>query len=362
MKIALVYDRVNKWGGAEQILVALHKIFPDAPLYTSVYNAENTSWAKDFTIKTSFIQKLPFASTSHEYYATLMPIAFESLSFDEFDVVVSVTSEAAKGIITLPHTMHLCICLTPTRYLWSGYKDYFKEGFKKTISRPFISYLQKWDLIASQRPDYYIAISGEVQRRIEKYYKRNSDILYPPVLFPVQQKEEKHSERFFLVVSRLVGYKKIDLAIKAAKKAKVKLKIVGVGRDESYLKKIAGDEVEFLGGLTDEVLSYYYRNCAALVFPGTEDFGLVMVEANRYGKPVIAYKAGGALEIIQEGITGEFFDKQEVQSLAEKLAKFDEKRYNSKNCLKNAERFSYEVFEKSFRAIFEKNIKDYFTL
>src|SRR3989338_3078897 len=141
MKVALVYDRVNKWGGAERVLLALHKIFPDAPLYTSVYNKDNASWAKVFKIKTSFLQKFPFASQNHEFYASLMPLAFESFSFDEYDLVISVTSEAAKGIITKPGTTHICYCLTPTRYLWSGYDEYFKNSFLRFISKPIISYL-----------------------------------------------------------------------------------------------------------------------------------------------------------------------------------------------------------------------------
>src|SRR3990167_8750422 len=153
MKVALVYDRVNKWGGAERVLLALHKIFPDAPLYTSVYDERKAAWEKVFRVKTSFLQNFPFASENHEYYALLMPLAFESFSFDEYDLVISVTSEAAKGIITKPGTRHICYCLTPTRYLWSGYDEYFKNSFFRFISKPIILYLRLWDKKAAKRPD-----------------------------------------------------------------------------------------------------------------------------------------------------------------------------------------------------------------
>src|ERR1035437_3756793 len=179
MKVALVYDRVNKWGGAERVLLALHKIFPEAPLFTSVYNAESAAWAKVFDVRTSFLQNFPKAKTAHELYAVLMPLAFESFNFDNFDLVISVTSEAAKGIITKPSTLHICYCLTPTRYLWSGYNDYFKSSIFKLISKPLVSYLRFWDKIAAKRPDEYIAISIEVKNRIKKYYKRDSEVVYP---------------------------------------------------------------------------------------------------------------------------------------------------------------------------------------
>ena len=180
MKVALVYDRLNKWGGAERVLLALHKLFPQAPLYTSVYDSQKASWAKVFDVRTSFLQNFPFAMY-HELYAPLMPLVFESFNFDEFDLVISVTSEAAKGIITKPKTKHICYNLTPTRYLWSGYSEYFKNPIFRFLSLPVIVYLKFWDKIAAQRPDKYIAISKEVQSRISKYYGRESVVVYPPV-------------------------------------------------------------------------------------------------------------------------------------------------------------------------------------
>ncbi|MBU2632511.1 glycosyltransferase family 4 protein, partial [Patescibacteria group bacterium] len=179
MKVALAYDKVNKWGGAERVLLALCKIFPNAPLYTSVYNKETASWASVFNVKTSFLQKIPFAKSRHDLLAPLMPLAFESFDFSDYDLVISVTSESAKGIITNSKTKHICYFLTPTRYLWSGYRDYFKNPLKRTMAIPFVNYLKKWDIAASKRPDVFIGISKEVKARIKKYYKRDSIIIYP---------------------------------------------------------------------------------------------------------------------------------------------------------------------------------------
>lgn len=371
MKVALVYDRVNKWGGAERVLLALHKIFPGANLFTSVYNPEKAKWASVFKVKPSFLQKFPYASSSHEFFAAFMPIAFESFDFDGYDLVISVTSEAAKGVITKPKTMHVCYCLTPTRYLWSGYREYFKNPLLRFFSKPAVSYLREWDRIASQRPDYYIAISSDVQKRIRKYYNRNSEVIYPPLqlsmslpsragnlqfLNNVSNAKQGLQNDYFLVVSRLVYYKRVDIAIKACNKLNVPLKIIGKGKDEKYLKSIAGKNVQFLKDLTDDELSFYYKNCKALIFPGLEDFGLVMVEAQSFGRPVIAFGGGGALEIVKEGKTGEFFNEQTPESLAKVLKSFNVKRYNTNQCLENAKRFAFDIFEQEFRSFLEKNL------
>ncbi len=350
MKVALVYDRVNKWGGAERVLLVLHKLFPKASLYTSVYDKKKAPWASVFDVKTSFLQSFPFAN-HHEFYAVLMPIAFESFNFNEFDLVISVTSEAAKGIITKPQTKHICYCLTPTRYLWSGYAEYFKNPLLKFFSMPVVWYLKFWDKIACSRPDKFIAISKEVKTRIEKYYGRESAVVYPPaeIQNPIEiQNSEKIKDDYFLIVSRLVSYKKIDLAIKAFNELKLSLKIVGVGSEEGSLKKIAGSTIEFLGNLTDKELVRYYSGCRALVFPGIEDFGLTILEAQSFGKPVIAFKGGGALETIIEGKTGIFFDESNVESLIKTIKQFSDLKINSNDCFKQAEKFSFNQFKRQF--------------
>jgi glycosyltransferase involved in cell wall biosynthesis len=352
MKVALVYDRLNKWGGAERVLLALHKLFPKAPLYTSVYDRKKAPWADVFEVRTSFLQNFPF-STHHELFAPLMPLVFESFNFDEFDLVISVTSEAAKGIITKPSTKHICYCLTPTRYLWSGYDEYFKNPLFKLIATPLILYLKFWDRIAATRPDEYIAISKEVQSRIRKYYGRESAVVHPPIdgikneVFNIKDVSTPNAP-FFLIVSRLVPYKKIDLAIKAFNELKLPLKIIGIGAEMNRLKAISGPTIDFLGYLTDKELVRYYGECCALVFPGIEDFGLTILEAQSFGKPVIAFRAGGALETITEGKTGIFFDEPNAESLIKAVNQLSNLAIDPEDCINKAREFSFEQFKKNF--------------
>jgi glycosyltransferase involved in cell wall biosynthesis len=352
MKTALVYDRVNKWGGAERVLLALHKLFPDAPLYTSVYNPKNAAWANVFDIKTSFLQKFPHVVNNHELYPYLMPMAFEQFSFDQYDLVISLTSESAKGILTSPRTKHITYCLTPTRYLWSGYEEYFQNKFLKTLGKPAVNYLRKWDKVAAGRPDIFAAISKEVQDRIKKYYNREAMIVYPPVsLIGGKEIKSKNDGKYFLIVSRLskfTQYKRIDVAIAACNELKLPLKIIGTGSWKKELEKMAGPTIEFLGHKSDKELAQYYANCRALIFPAVEDFGLTVVEAQGFGKPVIALRRGGALETILEGKTGLFFDEQSKQSLMTALQVFEKMKFDPKAARKQAEVFSEKKFEAEF--------------
>ncbi len=356
MKVAIVYDRVNKWGGAERVLLALHELFPDAPLYTSVYDEEGAFWAKSFNVKTSFLQKITVARKSHEFFAALMPIAFESFSFDEYDLVISVTSEFAKSIITKPGTAHICICLTPTRYLWSGYDEYFANPLLRVAAFPVVRFLRKVDRITAYRPDAYIAISEEVKRRIKTYYGQDAEVIYPPVDIPKGSLSTKEGA-YFLVVSRLVKYKRVDLAIQAANKLGVSLKIVGVGRERKRLEQMAGKTVTFLGQVSEEELADLYRNAKALIFPGKEDFGIVMVEAQSYGKPVAAFGQGASTEIIIPGKTGELFSEQSVDSLIRVLEKISKSKYNRESCIENAKRFSKEHFKKEIQLFIDKRVR-----
>lgn len=366
MKVALVYDRINKWGGAERVLLALHKLFPKAPVFTSVYSPTHARWADGMDIRPSFLQKYPHAVSHHELYPFLMPVAFERFSFSEYDLVISLTSEAAKGIITKPGTRHICYCLTPTRYLWSGYEEYFKNPVFKILASPAISYLRKWDKIAARRPDTVIAISKEVKRRIKKYYNIDTVVIYPPVEIAFSSerlasslKRNKKDKPYFLIVSRLskfTRYKRIDLAIRACNELRLPLKIIGVGNWKKELQKIAGPTVEFLGDVDDSKLSSYYQNCRALLFPALEDFGLTVVEAQKFGKPVIAFRGGGAIETIKEGKTGLFFDQQTKDSLIQTLRIFDTMKFDAAECEKNAEQFSEENFNSSFLKLVQKVI------
>lgn len=355
MKVVLVYDRVNKWGGAERVLLALHEIWPEAPLYTAVYNPAAVPWAKEFRVIPSFLNKLPLAKKHHEIYPWLAPMAFESFTFDEYDVVISVTSAEAKGIITKPQTFHLCYCLTPTRYLWSGYQDYFQSKTLKFLIKPVIAWMHQWDKAAAQRPDIYLAISKNVQKRIKKYYCRDSKLLYPPVDTEKWQLAvgDKPAD-YFLVVSRLVAYKKVDLVIKAFNKLGWPLKIVGIGQQMSKLKKMAKKNVQFLGQLTDSQLLGYYQKCRAVIYPQVEDFGLVPLEAQSCGRPVIAFKSGGALETVIDKKTGLFFEPQAENGLIKALKKFEKINFSPKACRVNALNFRKKRFANKIKKLVEK--------
>lgn len=361
MKVALVYDRINKWGGAERILLALHEIWPNAPLYTGVYNPETAQWAEKFDIRPTFVQKFPLAKTRHELYPWLLTVGFEALELDEYDIVISVNSAEAKGVITNPDTLQICYCLTPTRYLWSHHNLYLQSSGKifRTLTAPVLSYLRFWDQIAAARPDYYVSISKAVQERVEKYYQRESEVIYPPVDAKWEVRDEKWDNSPFLVVSRLVQYKRVDLAIKACNELKFPLVIVGEGSERIKLQKIAGDNIKFVSGLTDRQLLSYYQDCQAIIMPQEEDFGLVAIEAQACGKPVTAYKGGGALETVIEGKTGEFFTEQTVASLTQVLARFNSSKYNSEDCIKNARKFSKERFKRKFEKYVEEKYEQF---
>lgn len=367
MRLAIVYDWIDTFGGAERILLSLHEIWPEAPLYTSVYDPKGAPWAKAFVIKPSFLQKIPILSSRHEIFPLLIPYAFESFDFENYDVVLSVTSNDAKSIITRPNTFHICYCLTPTRYLWSGYQDYlFEPGFGlfnpfvKTLMRMFISSLRRWDFISSFRPDKYVAISTTVAHRIEKYYKKKAEIIYPPVEDRIfKQSRKNNKENYFIIVSRLVPYKKIDYVIAAFNKLGWQLKIVGSGADEMRLKSLSGKTIEFLGNLTDDELCCYYQNCKALIFPGEEDFGLAAVEAQACGKPVISYGTSGVAEIVIPGKTGEIYYIQNIDTLIRTLKKFQKNIYLSSDCYRNSIPFTKANFQKKITKIVENSWKEW---
>jgi glycosyltransferase involved in cell wall biosynthesis len=359
MKVALVYDRVNKWGGAERVLLVLHDLWPEAPLFTAVYHPEKAKWADIFQVKPSFLNRFPLAKSKHEMFPWLTPLAFESFNFDNFDLVISVTSADAKGVITSTKTLHVCYCLTPTRYLWSGYADYFRSSIRRFFTWPLTKYLQKWDLTAAQKPDHFIAISQTVARRIKEYYHRESKIIYPPVdlgLFKIasgKNKSQLAGQDFYLVVNRLVPYKKTDLVIRAFNQNGLTLYIIGTGSELKRLKKLAKSNIHFLGQLTDMELIEYYQNCRAVIFPQKEDFGLVPLEVQACGKPVIAFGDGGALETIIDGKTGLFFQEQTEKSLLEAIKKFNHLKINSQDCEANARRFELTRFKTEFKNMIE---------
>src|SRR5260221_8443789 len=351
MKIAIVYDRVNKWGGAERVLLALHEIFPKAPLYTSVYSPDSAGWAKVFPeIKTSFLQRIPFAKNHHEFLAPFMPLAFNTFNFDEYDLVITVTSEFAKNI-NVRNGKHVCYCLTPTRYLWSHEKQYFNFWFL-FFTKPMTKYLKRIDKMAAKKPDIMIAISTSVQKRIKKYYKRESKIIMPPIDMP--HSSCKKLNNYYLIVSRLVSYKRINLAIEAFDELNLPLIIVGTGHEEKKLKKLAKKNIQFAGFVNKNDLENYYKNAKAFIFPQEEDFGITAVEAQSYGIPVIAYKAGGSLDTVIQNKTGVFFGKQNQKSLIEAIRKFEKIKFSRSAIVKNSNKFSKEKFKKEFLKLMQE--------
>ncbi len=366
MRLALVYDRINKFGGAERILLALHEIWPDAPLYTAVYDCNKARWAKVFNIKPSCLRYFPFLNSRHEILPLITPLIFESFNFNDFDVVLTITSSDAKGIITKKNTLHICYCLTPTRYLWSGYWNYYREpginnfnSLARMSLKLFNRSLRHWDYLSAQRPDYYLAISHTVAERIRKYYNRKAEIIYPPVnlsKFKLNKNLHKSDQKYYLIVSRLVSYKNIDYVIKSFNRLGWNLKIIGDGLDRDRLKKMAKANIEFIAdNLTDEKLCCYYQNCKALIFPGEEDFGLTAVEAQACGRPVIAYNRGGVRESVIAGVSGELYDYPTEDSLISILKIFQQKHYSPENCRNNAKKFSQSLFQKKIK----KKIENY---
>lgn len=345
MKVAIVYDRVNKIGGAERVLVALKKIYPDAPLYTLVYNQATAPWSKIFKVVPTFLNKMPFLRTRHEWLAPFASLAFETFDFSQFDLVITVTSSDAKSVITRPGSLHICYCLTPTRYLWS-------LPFPRLL-KFFLPYFQKVDLFTASRPDHYLSISKEVQKRIQKYYHRKSEVVYPPINYKYFSTLDRDPSDYFLVVSRLVAYKKIDLVINTFKKLNLPLIIVGDGSQKNELVQLAkGSKIKFLGLVSDEELRKLYSQTRAVIFPQIEDFGLVPLEANAAGAPVIALGRGGALETVKDGVTGVLFPDQNIPSLISAIKQFIqiENKLAQKTIRDHAKKFSQEKFESAFSA------------
>ncbi len=356
-KTAVVYDWLDKWGGVERVLLTFHQMYPEADFFTSYFDPKKAAWAKNLKIKTSFIQKLPgFIKESRIASLPFYPYAFETFDFRDYGLVISVTSTFAKSIITQPGTKHICYLLTPPRFLWSHQNDYFKENF---LNRNYSESLKEWDLVASQRPDKIISISEAVKERCKKYYKRNSEVLYPPFDVDywekIKSKLQLKSKNFFLIVSRLESYKKVDLAVRVFNKLRHNLIIVGEGSEESNLRRISGKNINFLSKLTDAELGRLYSEAEALIMPQSEDFGYVSLESQFFGAPVISYKKSGSAETIIEGRTGIFFEKQTEGSLRQAIERYGKIKYNLKrNCkgfgLKNIMRFDKNIFVNSFKS------------
>lgn len=348
-RIALVHDWLNQYGGAERVLEHLVHIFPKAPVYTSIYwrDAMPASYQL-WDIHTTWMDKIAGIYRHHQVFFPLYAYTFAHLTLDEnqFDIVLSNKSGFCHVTNTgaLPH---LCYCLSPTRYLWLFNQYAARENLnivQRALLKPLISVLKKYDFAAAQNPNLtFIAISREIQQRIMTYYHRHSEIIYPPVNLERFSPSSSH-EDYYLIVSRLIPYKRVDLAVKVFTELNLPLKIVGEGRDRINLEKLAGPSISFLGRVSDTALVKLLSNCKAFIFPGYEDFGIAPLEAQASGRPVIAYKAGGALDTIIDGETGTFFDAPTTQALQRVVTNFNADAVDPATCRKNAERFSGERF------------------
>lgn len=368
MKVALVHDYLTRMGGAERVLLELAKMWPEAPIYTFLYDQEKLG--KYFPverIQVSFLQKLPkWWRSRPKYLLPLMPIAPETFDLREFDVVISSSSAFGKGIITRPKTVHINYCHNPARFLWDYANEYLGQqnvgNARRLLAKLFMSYLRLWDKSASQRVDYFIANSRATASRISKFYRRESKIIYPPVflankdLMLADNNIVEEKEDYFLIVSQLTSYKKIDIAIEAFNKLGLPLVIIGEGPQEEYLRSIAKPNIRLLGWRSDQETAEYYKNCYAFIFPGEDDFGIAPVEAMGWGKPVLAFNAGGARETLLPSMTGEFFEAQTPEVLADGVRRLraNYKKYSPQVIRKRAEKFSTEIFKKEMMEFMKK--------
>lgn len=363
LKVAIVHDWLVSYAGADRVVDCMHHVFPDAPIYTLVYDKDKMpAWFRDYDIRTTWIQKLPFATKLYKKLLPLMPGAFEALDLSEYDLVLSSSSSCSKGVITRPDAVHICYCHTPIRYVWDFYYTYRANAnpLVRAVMPGQMHKLRQWDKCAADRVDYFIANSRYIAQRIKKYYRRDSDVIYPCV--HINQSPFVEKEDFYLVVGRFTWYKRIDLAVAACTKLGRRLVVIGTGDEESRLRAIAGPTVEFKGGgLSDEEVRNYYLRAKAFLFPGEEDFGITPVEAQSAGTPVLAYGRGGACETVEDGRTGLLFHAQTVDSLAECIEKFEAEGVacTKEEIRAHSLRFSEERFEAQLRAYCARRVEDW---
>ena len=336
MRIAIVHEWFTSMRGGEKCVEALCEVFPDATVYALLHVKGSVSpIIERMPMHTSFVQHLPFAATWYRYYLPLFPTAVRRFDLSGFDIVISSNHCAAKGVRTAPHTLHICYCYTPMRYIWTQYEDYFGAGRSGLLARwgmrAAVGYLRRWDLRTAKNPHYFIAISENIRKRIRTIYGRESDVIYPPVGTAALSVVREH-EDFDLIVSALVPYKRVDIAVEAYNRMGRCLVVIGDGPDLFRLRQMAGPTVQMLGWRPDDDVRDHFRRCRAVVFPGEEDFGIVPVEAIACGKPVVAYARGGALETVLEGPalkTGVLFQEQTAESLSAAVRKLEAESFDT---------------------------------
>lgn len=356
MKIALVHDHLAQDGGAEKVLQAFQQIWPEAPTYVIVYDpttAHSSFQGKD--IRPSFLQHWPLGVKRYQWFFPVMPTAVESYDLMEYDVVLSSTASFAKGVITRPGTLHISYCHTPTRYLWSDTHDYVRElgvpRMVKWLLPFFLTYVRLWDKVAADRVDKFIANSHIVQERITKYYSAQSEVIYPPV--DIDRFAIGTVGDYYLAGGRLVSYKRFDVVVETFNRLGRPLKIFGTGPEYRALHEQARDNIEFVGKVSDADLIKLYQGALAFINPQVEDFGITMVEAMACGRPVLAYSAGGAQEIVQPGVSGEFFHYQTWEDLADVIVKLQPDQYDAAAIRAQAKQFSLDHFKTKIQAYVE---------
>ena len=362
MKVAIVHD----WfvgGGAERVVYELHKMYPKAPIYTAYCSAEWREKLSDTQVVTSYMQRWPF-SKLRKFLPPLRALWFSRLDLSEYDLVISSSGAESKAVKVAQPAVHVNYCHAPTHYYWSRYDDYLKNpGFGRLdwLARIglklLLSPMRRWDYKAAQRPHYIIANSNYIKEQIEKYYGRDSVVIHPPVDIERFAGQAEEPRRGFVTAGRQTPYKRIDLAVRACSELSLPLVVLGSGPEHKRLKKMAGKSVTFLRGKSDEELAHYFKTSLGFIFPGLDDFGITPVEALAAGTPVIAYKAGGALDYVQPGKNGEFFSEQTVESLSTALSGFNPDSYNSSTVAKSAQKFSASHFSSSISQFIDRVLK-----
>lgn len=354
MKVAIVHDWLVTYAGADRVVDQLHELFPDAPIYTLVYDADRMpARFRQYDIRTTFVQKLPGGVKGYKNLLTLMPRAFEALDLTAYDLVISSCSSCSKGVITRPDAVHICYCHTPMRYAWSHYHEYLSHaGFLKRLLIPSMMHrVRLWDYQAAQRVDYFIANSRTVAQRIRKYYRRDAEVIYPGVSMHPQPAQTE-AEDFYLMAGRFVHYKRFDLGVEACTRLGKRLMVAGGGDEAARLRQLAGPTVTFVDNPTDEALQDLFRRARALIFPGEEDFGIVPVEAQSAGCPVLAFGKGGATETVSDGRTGLLFARQTVDDVCECIRRFEAEGVacTRSDVAAHARQFSTDVFRERIMA------------
>jgi len=358
MKIALVHDHLTQTGGAERVLRIFHELYPDAPIFTLLYDKDKIGdLLPSSVIRPSFLQNIPGGKKKYQWLLPIMPTATEAHNLDDYDIVLSSASAFAKGVITNSTTLHICYCHTPTRYLWTDTHDYIRElklpGVVKKILPFMLTRLRMWDALAADRVDKFVANSQTVRERIQKYYRRDSDIIYPPVAID-KFYISKDIGDYYLAGGRLVSYKRFDIPINTFNRLGIPLKIFGDGPEYARLKKMAKKNIEFLGAVNDDVRGELFSKCIAYIHPQEEDLGLTALEATASGRPVIAYAAGGALETIVDGVTGTFFYDQDYAALVDTILHFDPSQYTAETIRSYALKYSVDRFKREIQTYIDR--------